>query len=168
MVKRLLRAGHEVVTLDNLSAGHRDAVTGGVFIEGDLADTGALRALFAAQRPEAVMHFASCIRDYVHVDDLCAAHLLALEWMRAHDRSAAFNLGNGAGFSVQEVIAVAERVSGRRVPVVDAQRRAGDPARLVADATRARRELGWAPRHPDLESIIGHAWRWECRQAGLA
>lgn len=103
----------------------------------------------------------SCVRDYIHIYDLCEAHLLALEMLIREDRSAAFNLGNGNGFSVAEVIATAERVSGKKIKVVDAARRAGDPARLVADAQLAMNTLGWKPRYADLGLIIEHAWRWE-------
>jgi UDP-glucose 4-epimerase len=109
----------------------------------------------------------TCIRDYIHVVDLCDAHLLAIEWMDRHDRSGAFNLGNGQGFSVHEVIATAEKVCGRPITVVRSPRRAGDPARLVADATLARRELGWTPGFTALETIVDHAWCWERNVAGL-
>jgi UDP-glucose 4-epimerase len=105
----------------------------------------------------------TCIRDYVHVEDLCRAHLLALGHLADGAASTAFNLGNGDGFSVQEVIDAAARVSGRRIASRDGPRRAGDPARLVADATRARDVLGWRPRYAGLEDIIAHAWRWESR-----
>lgn len=103
----------------------------------------------------------TCIRDYIHVDDLGSAHVLAMEYMQAGGTAAAFNLGNGAGYSVQQVIDLVARVSGRSVPVVRAARRAGDPARLVAAAARARDTLQWAPRYSDLETIVRHAWRWE-------
>lgn len=109
----------------------------------------------------------TCIRDYIHVVDLCDAHLAAIEWMNANDRSGAFNLGNGQGFSVQEVIATAERVCQRPIPVVHSARRAGDAARLVADAALARRELGWRPRYAALETIVDHAWRWERHVTGV-
>ncbi len=109
----------------------------------------------------------TCIRDYIHVVDLCDAHLLAIEWMDRRDRSGAFNLGNGQGFSVHEVIATAEKVCGHPITVVRSPRRAGDPARLVADATLARRDLGWTPRFAALETIVDHAWRWERNVAGL-
>ncbi|MEJ5211030.1 MAG: UDP-glucose 4-epimerase GalE [Burkholderiales bacterium] len=306
MVAELLARGCRVTTFDNLSTGHRDAVLGGEFIQGDLADRAALDALFQSRRFDAVMHFASfiqvgesvrepakyyannvtntlnlldamvahgvgrfifsssaavygnplavpiaedhprqpinpygrtkamvediladydrayglrsvclryfnaagadpagrlgerhepethliplvlraaagrlphisvfgrdydtpdgtCIRDYVHVADLAAAHWLALEYLLAGGGSTAFNLGNGAGFSVAEVIATAERVTGRAIPVQDAPRRPGDPPRLVADATRAREVLGWRPRHEALATLIAHAWQLECR-----
>ncbi len=105
----------------------------------------------------------TCIRDYIHVQDLCSAHLAALERLASGAPSAAYNLGNGQGFSVREVIAAAGRVTGLAIPVEYAARRAGDPARLVADARAARAALGWTPRYPDLDTIVEHAWHWERR-----
>lgn len=308
MVKTLLDGGSQPVTLDNLSTGHRDAVLGGTFVQGDLRDAAGLDSLFAAHRFDAVMHFAAfievgeavrdpgkyyrnnvactlnlldamvrhgvrrlvfsssaaifgepeavpiveahprrpvnpygrtkwmveqiladydrayglrsvslryfnaagahpegllgerhepeshlipivlqaaaglrehvqvlgrayptpdgtCIRDYVHVQDLCAAHGLALQTLLDGGPSAAFNLGNGQGYSVQEVIDAAGQVTGRPIPVVDAPPREGDPAVLVADASRAREALGWRPRYPGLSTIIAHAWAWTQRGA---
>lgn len=308
MVKALLQAGHHVVTLDDLSTGYRDAVIGGEFIHGGLADEALLDRVFAAHRFDAVLHFASfiqvgesvaqpakyytnnvantlnllnamvrhsvhnfvfsstaaifgepqyvpidekhnvapinpygvskamveqvlrdydrayglksvclryfnacgadpqgelgerhqpethliplalqtlsgrrkdltlfgrdydtpdgtCIRDYVHIVDLCQAHLLALEHLKKSAASAAFNLGNGEGFSVAEVIAAVERVTGRTVPIVEGARREGDPARLVADASLVRKILGWKPQYAALDLIIAHAWAWEQKQA---
>lgn len=306
MVKMLLDSGHKVVTFDNLSSGFRDAVLGGDFVKGDLADTPLLSEVFEKYQPEAVMHFASyiqvgesvqhpakyyfnnftntlnllntmvkykvnnfifsstaavfgepeyvpideahpkaplnpygrsklmveqilgdyerayglksvclryfnaagadpsallgerhepethliplvlqaisgkrthisvfgrdydtpdgtCIRDYIHIVDLCSAHLLALTRLFKDGVSQRFNLGNGAGFSVQEVISVAEKITGKKVKVVDAPRRDGDPARLVADATLAKNTLGWSPVYTDLVTIISHAWAWELK-----
>jgi len=311
MVRMLLDDGHEVVTLDNLSTGHRDAVQGGDFVLGDLADCVLLDNLFAGHRFDGVLHFASfiqvgesvreparyyrnnvantlnlldamvkhgvgamifsssaavfgepqyvpvdesharapinpygasklmveqiladygrayglksiclryfnaagadpegnlgerhdpethliplvlqvaagrrpfitvfgrdyetpdgtCIRDYVHVNDLCRAHFLALENLWGGGESSAFNLGNGQGFSVRQVVDAAIKVSGKDIPVVYAERRAGDPARLVADSARARKILGWSPQFLSLEKIIGHAWLWERKLAGAA
>jgi UDP-glucose 4-epimerase len=107
----------------------------------------------------------TCIRDYVHVVDLCQAHLQALTYLTQGGQTAAFNLGNGSGFSVQEVIDAARGVTGRPIGVEDAPRRVGDPARLVADATLAREVLGWKPRYANLERIVEDAWRWESKQA---
>lgn len=106
----------------------------------------------------------TCIRDYIHVADLSEAHWLALQHLQAGKGSARFNLGNGQGFSVKQVIDVAERVTGRRVPLVYGPRRAGDPPVLVADSGRAKAELGWQPQFAALETIIAHAWQWECRR----
>ena len=105
----------------------------------------------------------TCIRDYIHVNDLGEAHLLALQRLWDGVGSAAYNLGNGNGFSVREVIDTARTVTGREIPVVYGERRPGDPARLVADAHRARADLGWTPRYADLATIIAHAWQWETR-----
>ncbi|HLU77288.1 MAG TPA: UDP-glucose 4-epimerase GalE [Burkholderiales bacterium] len=303
MVLMLAERGHEVVVLDDLSSGHRDAVLAGSFIEGSIADAALLDRVLAAQRFDGVMHFASfiqvgesvlepakyyrnnfshtltlldamvrhdvkrfifsstaavygepqrtpideshpcaainpygrskrmveealadydrayglksvclryfnaagadpqgrigerhepethliplvlqaaagkrphiavygndyptpdgtCIRDYIHVVDLCAAHLLALDRLMQGSDSATYNLGNGAGFSIREVIAAAARVTGRDIAVAEAARREGDPAVLVAAPDKARKELDWRPRHAALDEIIGDAWRF--------
>ena len=103
----------------------------------------------------------TCIRDYIHVMDICSAHLLALDKLELDGKSGRYNLGNGAGFSVQEVISAVEKIVGKQAVVIEGGRRAGDPARLVASAQLAKSELGWTPAYPDLESIISHAWLWE-------
>lgn len=307
MVKMLIANEYEVVTFDNLSNGYRDAVLGGRFVLGDLADRMALDAVFAEENPDAVMHFASfiqvgesvsrpdkyyrnnfsntinlldamlahnvkhlifsstaavfgepdyvpidelhpsrpvnpygrtkwmveqmladydqafglksvclryfnaagadpecqlgerhhpethlvplvlqvasgrrskirvfgcdyatpdgtCVRDYIHIDDLCSAHMLALQYLLDGGDSDRFNLGNGDGFSVKEVIHAVEKVTGNKVKVEYAPRREGDPARLIADATKALMQLGWKPVFSNLETIVQHAWNWECRQ----
>ena len=304
MVKKLALAGHEVITLDNLSYGYRDAVRYGDFVEGDLGDDTVLDDIFSNRSIDAVMHFAgfiqvgesvqepsmyyrnnvtntltlldamlrhdvknfifsstaaifgepeytpidekhekrpinpyghsklmieqvlddydaayglrstclryfnaagadpdgelgerhvpethliplilqaasgrredikvfgddyptddgTCVRDYIHINDLCDAHSLALEHMIAEDSSARFNLGNGTGFSVKQVIDVAKRVSGSDFKVSIEPRRAGDPAVLVADSALARQTLNWRPRFADLDTIVETAWRWE-------
>lgn len=309
MVKLLLDAGYRVTTLDNLSGGYRDAVVGGEFVEGDLADRHLLDQLLAAGGFAGVMHFASyimvgesvldpaayyrnnvgntqnlldamvahgvtslifsstaaifgdpqylpideehprnpvnpygrtklmveqiladydrayglksvclryfnaagadpagrlgerhdpeshliplvlqaaskrrsaitvfgedyptddgtCIRDYIHVSDLCDVHLLALERLWDDRTSVSFNLGNGNGFSIREVIETAVRVTGEEIMVEYGPFRPGDPAVLVADSTLVRRQLGWTPRYQDLAAIIDHAWRWEKKMAG--
>ncbi len=102
----------------------------------------------------------TCIRDYIHVTDLAAAHVTALEALREGHPTDAFNLGTGRGASVREVIDCARAVTGRDVPVSIAPRRPGDPARLVADADRAGETLRWVPTRSDLETIIDSAWRW--------
>lgn len=305
MVKMLLSVGYQVVTLDNLSRGHRDAVAGrGDFVFGDIADRTGLERLFTGYTFEAVMHFAgffkvgesmvnpslyyqnntaatlnlldvmvahqvklfifsssatifgephylpideqhpkqpinpygwskwmveqiladydrayglksiclryfnaagadpegqlggyhtdetcliplvlqaasgrretvtvfgqdydtpdgTCIRDYIHIEDLCQAHLLALEQLLNGAESAAYNLGNGTGFSVKQVIDVAEEVVKKPIPVTMGARRPGDPIRLVADSKLAQTRLGWQPKYAQLETIVEHAWRWE-------
>jgi len=307
MVKNLCGRGVNVTTFDNLCSGHRDAVLGGEFIEGDLADRGTLEGVFAARKYDAVMHFASfievgesvrlpakyyrnnvsntltllecmqsagveqfifsstaaifgtpqrvpideshptnpinpygrsklmveqmladlgrahglrsvclryfnaagadpdgqlgerhnpethliplvlqaasgrrpsmsvfgtdydtpdgtCIRDYVHVADLCDAHWLALQSLAQGAGSQAYNLGNGDGFSVFEVIDTVRKVTGREFTVKHETRRAGDPSRLVADSSAARQKLGWVPKYPSLQTIVEHAWAFEQRR----
>lgn len=304
MVRMLDSLGHAVVTFDDLSAGFRDAVLGGKFVQGSLHDRAALRALFSEHQFDAVVHFAgsiavgesvrdpakyyqnnltgtlnlfdamrehgvnkvvfsstaaifgvpqyvpideahpqvpinpygmtkwvterilrdydaayglrsvalryfnaagaspdaalgerhdpethliplalraasgelpaltvfgtdydtpdgTCIRDYIHIVDLCEAHVLALQHLMSGGESRAYNLGNGQGYSVKEVIEVAERVAGKPVPVQYGPRRAGDPPRLVADASKIRKDWGWEPRFGALEQIVEHAWQWE-------
>lgn len=102
----------------------------------------------------------TCVRDYVHVNDLASAHLLAIEYLAEHEGAFRFNLGNGSGFSVKEVIAAAERVTGRPVPHEFAPRRPGDPATLVASSHQAREKLGWKPVVDVLDDILSSAWRW--------
>jgi len=304
MVKMLAIAGYDVVTLDDLSNGYKDAVRYGDFVEGDIADRDLLDGLFARDKIDSVMHFASyiqvgesvakpamyyknnvcntqilldamvehgvkhfifsstaatfgepqytpideihpqkpinpyghsklmveqilsdydkayglksvslryfnaagadpdgelgerhvpethliplvlqaasgrresitifgsdydtpdgtCIRDYIHINDLCTAHLLGLEHLVAGGNSRAFNMGNGQGYSIREVIDVAKKVSGNDFKVVMGERRDGDPARLVADSSLLQKELGWKPKYPELDVIIQHAWEWE-------
>lgn len=308
MVACLAQHGADITVFDNLSAGHRDAVLAGKLVVGDLADTLALRELFATQRFDVVMHFASfiqvgesvadparyyrnnvgntlnlleamcqaevkrfvfsstaaifgepqaerideshpqrpinpygwsklmvermladfdrayglksvclryfnaagadpygrlgerhepethliplvlraaagrraaltvngtdyptvdgtCVRDYIHVADLSEAHWLAIQHLLAGNGSAQFNLGNGQGFSIRQVIEAVERVTGRQVPLEYGPRRAGDPPVLVADSARAKAQLGWQPQFAELETIISHAWQWESRPA---
>lgn len=304
MVKTLALAGHDVVTVDNLSYGHRDAVKYGEFIQADLGDTAALDTILKSGDFDAVMHFAgliqvgesviqpsmyyrnnvintqnlldamlrhdvhhfifsstaaifgepdytpidekhskrpinpyghsklmieqilddydraygmrstclryfnaagadpdgelgerhqpethliplvlqaasgrradirvfgddyatedgTCIRDYIHVSDLCDAHSLALKRMMEQNRSARYNLGNGKGFSVKQIIDVAREVSGNDFKVTYEPRREGDPAVLVADSTLAREELNWQPQYADTREIVKTAWDWE-------
>jgi len=304
MVKVLLQHGHQVTILDNLSTGYADAVMGGEFLKGDLADRDILKEVMSRRRFNAVMHFASyievgesvlnpgkyyrnnvantlnlldamvearvccfifsssaavygnpqrapldedhptspvnpygrtkllveqiledydhahglksvslryfnaagadpsgklgerhepeshliprvlqsasgrrngvtvfgtdydtpdgtCIRDYIHVVDLCEAHLAGLDHLSSTQRSLRVNLGNGNGYSVREVIDASRRVTQREFPVSYGERRAGDAPRLVAECALARKLLGWNPRYPELDTIIEHAWRWE-------
>jgi UDP-glucose 4-epimerase len=101
----------------------------------------------------------TCVRDYIHIDDLCRAHLLALNQL---DRKAelVYNLGNGQGYSVRQVIETVKRVSGRSINVIESPRRPGDPPILTSDATRARTELGWTPQKPQLDTMVETAWKW--------
>ena len=102
----------------------------------------------------------TCIRDYIHVTDLADAHILAIEKLRRDSVSGTYNLGNGNGFTVKEVIAAARKVTNHPIPAVVVTRRAGDPARLVASSEKAMTELGWQPRYTSLEQMIQSAWRW--------
>ena len=101
----------------------------------------------------------TCIRDYIHIADLLDAHLLALDALGEADRLV-YNLGNGAGYSVREVIEVAREVTGHPIPAEEAPRRPGDAPRLVASSNKIQRELGWQPEHPELQEIIRSAWQW--------
>ena len=102
----------------------------------------------------------TCLRDYIHVVDLADAHVLALEYLRKGGASDIFNLGNGQGFSVKEMIAAAEKATGRSIKVEIGARRAGDPAQLIASSEKARSVLGWKPQFTDVEQVIGTAWKW--------
>jgi UDP-glucose 4-epimerase len=109
----------------------------------------------------------TCIRDYIHVNDICKAHLLALELLQRTEQSLALNLGNGQGFSIREVIETVRIVTGHPLPIQFRSRRSGDPARLIANSQRACKCLGWTPDHPDIRIIVEHAWRWARNQAEL-
>ncbi len=105
-------------------------------------------------------HDGTCIRDYIHVTDLAQAHILALNKLEEEGTSGIYNLGNGNGFSVKEVIETARKVTGRQIISIESSRRPGDPGRLVASSEKIRKELGWVPNYPDLGTIIETAWRW--------
>jgi UDP-glucose 4-epimerase len=111
----------------------------------------------------------TCLRDFIHVSDLAAAHVLSLDSLRAGGDSASYNLGNGRPTSVREVVDAVERVTGRKVPVTIGPRRAGDPGVLFASSEKIRKTLGWTPRYEDLDVIVETAWRWrEAHPAGYA
>lgn len=102
----------------------------------------------------------TCIRDYIHVTDLAKAHILAIQYLMNGGESDVFNLGNGVGYSVREIIETARKVTGHPIPAVETERRAGDPARLVASSKKAQEILGWIPVHSSPEEIIASAWNW--------
>lgn len=102
----------------------------------------------------------TCVRDYIHVTDLAQAHILAVRYLMEGNESNIFNLGNGVGFTVKEVIETARKVTGKPIKAVEEGRRAGDPAVLIASSEKAKSILGWKPEHADLEEIIASAWKW--------
>jgi UDP-glucose 4-epimerase len=108
-------------------------------------------------------HDGTCVRDYIHVSDLADAHALALDYLRNDGLSTAINLGNGAGYSVLEVIHAAREITRQDIPMEVEGRRAGDPSHLVADSSKARSVLGWHPQHADLSTIISSAWEWHTK-----
>jgi UDP-glucose 4-epimerase len=130
---------HLVPIILQVALGRRDAV-----------------AIFGADYPTPD---GTCIRDYIHVYDLAQAHILAMEAIEP-GKGRLYNLGNGAGYSVREVIETARRVTGHRLPTKESPRRPGDPPTLVASSEKIMRELGWKPRFPDLQAIVETAWRW--------
>lgn len=102
----------------------------------------------------------TCVRDYIHVNDLAQAHILAMEYLSKGGESNIFNLGNGVGFTVKEVIEMARKVTNHTIPIREEERRAGDPSLLIASSEKARKVLGWKPQYADLETIISTAWKW--------
>jgi UDP-glucose 4-epimerase len=108
----------------------------------------------------------TCIRDYTHVTDIAQAHVLGLEYLLKGNETDTFNLGNGNGFSVKEVIEAARHVTQQEIPVVEHPRRPGDPSILVGSSDKARKILGWSPQYSDLKQILTHAWQWHQQQHG--
>ncbi len=108
----------------------------------------------------------TCIRDYIHVTDLAQAHVLGLEYLLKGGDSAAFNLGNGSGFSVREVIETTKEITGKDIKIVECDRRPGDPPILVGSSDKARNVLGWHPQYPNLDDIVAHAWQWHQQRHG--
>ena len=106
----------------------------------------------------------TCIRDYIHVTDLAEAHVLGLRKLCDSMKTDFYNLGNGLGYSVNDVIQTAKQITGREIPSVIAGRRPGDPACLIADSTKARTELSWKPSYADMSVILDTAWKWECKK----
>lgn len=102
----------------------------------------------------------TCVRDYIHVTDLAQAHILAVKYLAKGGESDVFNLGNGVGFTVKEVIETARKVTGHPIPAVESPRRGGDPAKLIASSEKAKKILEWKPEHASLEEIIESAWKW--------
>ena len=122
------------------------------------AGTGKPLTLFGGDYPT---NDGTCVRDYIHVDDLASAHVAAIEKMSSSTGFNAFNLGNGNGYSVKEVIAACETAVGAEIPYTIGPRREGDPATLVASSEKARSDLGWTPEHDSIDEIAQSAWNWE-------
>lgn len=106
----------------------------------------------------------TCVRDYIHINDLCQAHLLGMQYMDNHPGVHGFNLGNGLGFSILDILKTSEEVTGRKIPYDIESRRPGDPPALVAESRRAREVLGWRPRHAEISEIVRSAWDWHRNQ----
>ena len=106
----------------------------------------------------------TCVRDYIHIVDLCKAHLLATQYMLQENTSKQFNLGNGNGYTIKQVIDAVKQVTNKNFKVQQSNRREGDPAKLVADASLAKQALNWTAEYPNLEEIVEHAWKWELKQ----
>jgi UDP-glucose 4-epimerase len=109
----------------------------------------------------------TCVRDYIHVSDLSGAHLLALNSLLSGGDSAVYNLGNNRGYSVREVIELSRKVTGKPIPAIEADKRPGDPAILIASSDKIKKNLGWKPEYEDLETIIKTAWKWHQKEADL-
>lgn len=159
--------GYMVLRYFNVAGAHPDGTIG----EDHKPESHLIpRILEAARAPEVTLPIygtdyatpdGTCIRDYIHVQDLVAAHILALSKIEL-GTGRAYNLGSESGFSVREVIRACESVTRKKINVAENPRRAGDPDRLVASSDRIRKELGWVRQYPDLETIIAHAWNWHC------
>lgn len=108
----------------------------------------------------------TCIRDYIHVNDLAQAHVLGLDYLLQGNNSQIFNLGNGNGFSVREIVEATEQVTGKKIKVIECDRRLGDPPILVGSSQKARQVLGWKPKYTDIKQIIAHAWQWHQKRHG--
>ena len=163
------KLGHAALRYFNAAGASADGTIG----EDHDPETHLIPLVFQAiqgQRPALTIHGTdyptpdgTCIRDYIHVEDLADAHLRALEMLEP-GRQLQYNLGTGRGYSIREVIRAAEEVSGRTVPVTEGPRRPGDPPMLVACSDKAQRELGWTPRYGELRPILETAWRWHQRR----
>jgi len=170
--ERVLQALHEAKKLDYISLRYFNAAgadPGGELGEDHSPETHLIPiSILAALNGKAIPIFGidyetpdgTCIRDYIHVTDLAKAHILGLEKLESGGTSGIYNLGNGNGYSVKEVIETVRKVTRMKVNTVETPRRPGDPARLVAGSEKIKRELGWAPQYPDLETIVDTAWQW--------
>jgi UDP-glucose 4-epimerase len=170
--ERVLQRLHEAKKLDYVSLRYFNAA--GADLEGELGEDHFPEthlipiSILAAINGKAIPIFGTdydtpdgtCVRDYIHVTDLARAHILALERLASGGTSETYNLGNGNGYSVREVIETVREVTGMKVDTIETPRRPGDPARLVAGSEKIKKELGWTPKYPDLSSIVNTAWQW--------
>ena len=170
--EKVLKSFYETRKLDYISLRYFNAA--GADPEGELGEDHSPEThlipigLMAALNGESVPVFGTdyetpdgtCIRDYIHVTDLAEAHILALGKLQQGGVSGVYNLGNGNGYSVREVIETMRKVTGKKIVSVESPRRPGDPARLVASSERIKGDLGWIPKYPDLETIVETAWQW--------
>jgi UDP-glucose 4-epimerase len=170
--EEVLRAFHEAGKLNYISLRYFNAA--GADLEGELGEDHSREThliplvIKAALDGTSVPVFGidydtldgTCIRDYIHVSDLAHAHILALRKLNQANFSGTYNLGNGNGYSVRQVIETVRKVTGRKIATVDSSRRPGDPAKLVASSQKINEELGWIPRYPDLETIVKTAYDW--------
>jgi UDP-glucose 4-epimerase len=173
-VRLLLDQGYDVVVYDSLHAGHPEAVErlqrafpqrSIRLVRGDIGDRAAVQGgppltVFGDDYPTPD---GTCIRDFVHVSDLADVHVAALRALEAGGASSSYNLGNGEGMSVRQVLDSVGRTTGTPVPHTIGPRRAGDPARLVASSARARRDFNWTPKYAALDTIVATAWEWHRR-----
>jgi UDP-arabinose 4-epimerase len=175
-VENILRDCHRAYGLEYVALRYFNAA--GADPEGELGEEHSPEthllplAIFAAIRKEGVLSIfgnnyptsdGTAVRDYVHVNDIAGAHIQAIRYLDEGKSSCCLNLGNGTGYSVQEIINTVEKIGNCRVPVRITARRPGDPAMLIAAANHAREVLGWQPRYNDIESIVSSAWQWHCR-----
>jgi len=170
--ERVLQFFHEAGKLDYISLRYFNAAgadPGGELGEDHSPETHLLPlCLKAAITGEAIPIFGkdystpdgTCIRDYIHVTDLAQAHILALQRLDQRGNAGVYNLGNGNGYSVSEVIEMVRKVTGKKIITLDSPRREGDPARLVASSEKIKKDLNWVPKYPDLETIVETAWQW--------
>ena len=170
--EKALQRLHEAKKLDYISLRYFNAA--GAHPDGDIGEDHSPEthlipiAILSAMNGKAIRIFGTdyetpdgtCIRDYIHVTDLARAHLLALERLESGGTSGIYNMGNGNGHSVKEVIETVREVTGMKVDTIESPRRPGDPARLVASSAKIERELGWNPEYPDLVTIVDTAWQW--------
>ena len=158
-VRALQQAGYTPIIVDNLSRGHVESIPEGVqFYNMDIAR--GKREHITVFGTDYNTADGTCVRDYIHVNDLATAHVLAMDYLRNGGESQVFNLGSGNGFSVKEIIETAKEVTGIDIPVQYGDRRAGDPGTLIASSEKIKELLGWDPKFSNVADVIKDAWKW--------